>query len=56
MPENTDVGEAWTALMRMQYMDRIDILRWFIRSVRAGNWLMQVWTMKEMPPNLLGGE
>ena len=35
--------------------NRIDILRWFIRSERAGNWVMQVWTMKEMLPTLRGG-
>ena len=26
------------ALMRMLYLDKIDILRWFIRSEWAGNW------------------
>ena len=36
-------------------MDRSEILRRFIKSQRAGNWFMQVQSMKKMPPNLQGG-
>ena len=32
----------------MQYMDRIDFLIWLIKSELAGNWVMQVPTMKEI--------
>ena len=39
----------------MQYMDQIDILREFIKSEQVGNWVMQVQTIKVMPPNLQGG-
>ena len=39
----------------MQYMDQIDILREFIKSEQVGNWVMQVQTIKAMPPNLQGG-
>ena len=38
----------------MQYMDQIDILRGFIKSEQVGNWVMQVQTIKVMPPNLQG--
>ena len=39
----------------MQYMDQIDILRGFMKSEQVGNWVMQVQTIKVMPPNLQGG-
>ena len=37
------------ALLRMKYMDMIDILRWFIKPERARDWAMQVQTIKELP-------
>ena len=36
-------------------MDQIDILRGFMKSEQVGNWVMQVQTIKVMPPNLQGG-
>ena len=39
-----------TAILWMQHMDRIDILRWFITFERTGNWVMYFQAMKEMLP------
>ena len=37
-----------TAIMWMQYKDRIDILKWFIMFEWTGNWVMHFQAMKEM--------
>ena len=37
----------------MQYMDRIDILKWFIMFERTGNWVMHFQAMTEMLPLML---
>ena len=50
--EKESLMESRTALLWMEYMDMIDIMRRFIKSERTGNWDMHVQVMKEMLPYL----
>ena len=41
-----------TALLWLQYLDMVDILRMFIKAERTGNWRLHLRTLSEMLPYL----
>ena len=41
-----------TALLRLQYLDMVDILRMFIKAERTGNWRLHLQALSEMLPYL----